>query len=89
MRARRQSARNGLPRFTINGQTVKADHIQTATIPFNLTGLPALSMRFGTSSDGLPISVHLAANWHSESTVLHIASLLESLSPVRDRHPTI
>lgn len=30
----------------------------------------------------MPIGVQLAANWHSESTVLHIASLLESLSPV-------
>ncbi|MFE4666991.1 hypothetical protein ACFRI7_22280 [Streptomyces sp. NPDC056716] len=46
-------------------------------------------MRFGTSSDGMPIGVQLAANWHSESTILHIASLLESLSPVRDQHPTI
>ncbi|MEU4896181.1 amidase [Streptomyces sp. NPDC044780] len=80
---------HGLTRFTINGQTVDATHIQTATIPFNLTGLPALSMRFGTSSDGLPIGVQLAVNWHAESTLLHIASLLESLSPVRDQHPTL
>ncbi|MCO6000114.1 amidase [Actinoallomurus rhizosphaericola] len=80
---------HGLTQFTINGQTVDAAHIQTATIPFNLTGLPALSMRFGTSSDAMPIGVQLAANWYSESTILHIASLLESLSPVRDQHPTI
>ncbi|WP_413804389.1 amidase [Streptomyces sp. OE57] len=80
---------HGLTRFTFNGQTVDATHIQTATIPFNLTGLPALSMRFGTSSDGLPIGVQLAVNWHAESTLLHIASLLESLSPVRDQHPTL
>ncbi|MFD8159541.1 amidase [Streptomyces malaysiensis] len=80
---------HGLAQFTINGQTVDATHIQTATIPFNLTGLPALSMRFGTSSDGLPIGVQLAVNWHAESTLLHIASLLESLSPVRDQHPTL
>jgi aspartyl-tRNA(Asn)/glutamyl-tRNA(Gln) amidotransferase subunit A len=80
---------HGLTQFVINGQTVDAAHMQTATIPFNLTGLPALSMRFGTSTDGMPIGVQLAANWHSESTVLHLASLLESVSPVRDRHPTI
>ncbi|MFI0241349.1 amidase [Streptomyces sp. NPDC016845] len=80
---------HGLTEFTINGQTVDAAHIQTATIPFNLTGLPALSMRFGTSSEGLPIGVQLAANWHAESTILHIASLLESLSPVRDQHPAL
>lgn len=80
---------HGLTRFTINGRTVKAAHIQTATIPFNLTGLPALSMRFGRSGDGMPIGVQLAASWHAESTILHIASLLESLSPVRDQHPGI
>ncbi|WP_410630986.1 amidase [Amycolatopsis sp. cmx-4-83] len=80
---------HGLARFTINGRTVHAAHIQTATVPFNLTGLPALSMRFGTSGDGMPIGVQIAAAWHAESTILHIASLLETLSPVRDQHPVI
>lgn len=80
---------HGLTQFTINGQTVDAAHIQTATIPFNLTGLPALSMRFGTSGEGMPIGVQLAVNWHAESTILHLASLLESVSPVRDQHPNI
>ncbi len=61
----------------------------TPTVPFNLTGLPALSMRFGTSSDGMPIAVQVVANSYSESTILYIASLLESLSPVRDLHPAI
>jgi aspartyl-tRNA(Asn)/glutamyl-tRNA(Gln) amidotransferase subunit A len=31
----------------------------------------------------------VAASWHAESTILHVASLLESLSPVRDLHPTL
>jgi aspartyl-tRNA(Asn)/glutamyl-tRNA(Gln) amidotransferase subunit A len=46
-------------------------------------------MRFGTSSDDMPIGVQLATNWHSASTILHIASLRERLSPVRNQHPTI
>lgn len=46
-------------------------------------------MRFGTSTDGLPIGVQIAGAWHAESTVLHVASLLESLSPVRDLHPVL
>ncbi|WP_267419238.1 MULTISPECIES: amidase [unclassified Curtobacterium] len=73
--------------FVIDGQTVDATHIQTFTVQFNITGMPALSMRFGTSSDGLPIGVQIAAPWHAESTVFAVASLLESLSPVRDEHP--
>ncbi|HEY8701585.1 MAG TPA: amidase family protein [Arthrobacter sp.] len=81
---------HGLTEFVINGQTVDAGaHMMTFTLPFNITGLPALAMRFGTSRDGMPIGIQLAANWHSESTVLHLASLLESASPVRHLHPSI
>jgi aspartyl-tRNA(Asn)/glutamyl-tRNA(Gln) amidotransferase subunit A len=75
--------------FVIDGKTVDARHIQTYTVQFNITGLPALSMRFGTSSDGLPIGIQIAGNWHAESTVLHVASVLEGVSPVRDLHPVL
>jgi aspartyl-tRNA(Asn)/glutamyl-tRNA(Gln) amidotransferase subunit A len=80
---------HGLTQFTVNGQNVDAFRLMTPTVPFNLTGLPALSMRFGTGSDGMPIGVQLAANWHAESTLLYLASLLESLSPVRNHHPAL
>jgi aspartyl-tRNA(Asn)/glutamyl-tRNA(Gln) amidotransferase subunit A len=49
----------GLTRFTISGQMVPTSHIQTAAIPVNLTGLPALAMRFGSGSEGLPIAMLL------------------------------
>jgi aspartyl-tRNA(Asn)/glutamyl-tRNA(Gln) amidotransferase subunit A len=54
-----------------------------------VTGLPGLSIRFGTSHDGLPINVQLVSSWLAESTILHLASLLEGVSPVRDLHPVI
>jgi aspartyl-tRNA(Asn)/glutamyl-tRNA(Gln) amidotransferase subunit A len=58
-------------------------------VPFNVTGLPGLSIRFGTSRDGLPIGVQLVSSWLVESTILHLASLLETASSVRDLHPNI
>jgi aspartyl-tRNA(Asn)/glutamyl-tRNA(Gln) amidotransferase subunit A len=78
-----------LQEFTVDGRTMGAFHVSSTTVPFNLTGNPALSMRFGTTGDGMPIAVQLAANLHAESTVLHAASLLEGVSPVRDRHPAL
>jgi aspartyl-tRNA(Asn)/glutamyl-tRNA(Gln) amidotransferase subunit A len=79
--------KHGATEFVINGQKVPALNIMKATVPFNVTGLPALAMRFGTSNEGLPIAVQVVARWLAESTVLHLASLLEGLSPVRNLHP--
>lgn len=70
-------------------KTFHCPRIRRDCLAVNITGLPALSMRFGTSHDGMPIGVQLAASWHSESTVLHLASLLESVSTVRHLHPGI
>jgi aspartyl-tRNA(Asn)/glutamyl-tRNA(Gln) amidotransferase subunit A len=81
--------KHGQTEFTINGQTVDATYLQGATVPLNITGLPGLSMRFGTSKEGLPINVQLVGKWLAESTILHLASLLEKVSPVRDNHPDI
>jgi aspartyl-tRNA(Asn)/glutamyl-tRNA(Gln) amidotransferase subunit A len=81
--------KHGVTEFVINGQTVDATYLQGATVPLNVTGLPGLSMRFGTSRAGLPINVQVVASWQAESTILHVATLLEAASPVRDRHPSL
>ena len=80
---------HGATEFVIGEEKVPALNLLKATVPFNVTGLPALSMRFGTSHDGLPIAVQVVAPWLGESIVLHLASLLEGLSPVRDLHPDL
>jgi aspartyl-tRNA(Asn)/glutamyl-tRNA(Gln) amidotransferase subunit A len=33
--------------------------------------------------------VQLVSSWLAESTILHLASKLEAVSPVRDLHPNI
>jgi aspartyl-tRNA(Asn)/glutamyl-tRNA(Gln) amidotransferase subunit A len=75
--------------FVINGQSVSSLHVMHATAPFSVTGLPAMSLPFGTSRDGLPIGVQLVSPWLAESTILHLATLLESVSPVRNLRPDL
>jgi aspartyl-tRNA(Asn)/glutamyl-tRNA(Gln) amidotransferase subunit A len=83
------ATKHGLKDLVVDGQTVSPFHVQSATAPFSLTGLPALSMRFGTSRDGLPIGVQIVSSWLAESTVLAVAARLEGLSPVRGLHPVL
>jgi aspartyl-tRNA(Asn)/glutamyl-tRNA(Gln) amidotransferase subunit A len=73
----------------IDGQTVNVMGIMSATTPLSVTGLPGVSMRFGTNKEGMPIGVQIVGSWQTESTILHIASLLEQVSPVRDLHPNL
>ena len=62
-------------------------HALTATVPFDLTGSPAISAPFGWSNEGLPISVQIAGRHFEEPTVLRAAHALENLREVR--RPTL
>ncbi|MBB3948681.1 aspartyl-tRNA(Asn)/glutamyl-tRNA(Gln) amidotransferase subunit A [Rhizobium skierniewicense] len=81
--------KHGVEEFVIDGQTVDATYLQGATVPLNVTGLPGVSMRFGTSREGLPINVQIVGKWQAESTILHVASLLEAVSATRGLRPTL
>jgi aspartyl-tRNA(Asn)/glutamyl-tRNA(Gln) amidotransferase subunit A len=50
------------------------------TQPFNLAGVPALSVPCGRA-DGLPVGLQLVAPWMEESRLLAVGTLLESLQP--------
>jgi len=81
--------KHGVSEFVINGQKVDTTYLQGSTVPLNLTGLPGMSIRFGTSSDGMPIGVQLVSTWLEESTLLHAAAELESASTVRQLRPNL
>jgi len=81
--------KHGISELVVNGETVDLTFLQGATVPLNVTGLPGLSMRFGTSREGLPINVQLVGRWQAETTILHAASVLEGVSPVRGLHASL
>jgi aspartyl-tRNA(Asn)/glutamyl-tRNA(Gln) amidotransferase subunit A len=49
------------------------------TYPFNLTGLPALSLPCGFDSRGLPVGLQIAGKPFDEATVLRVAQAYEDV----------
>ncbi|MHB1716710.1 MAG: amidase family protein, partial [Acidimicrobiales bacterium] len=52
------------------------------TIPSNLAGHPAISVPFGTGSDGLPVGAQVLAPALAEATMFKVAAVLEAGAPV-------
>jgi aspartyl-tRNA(Asn)/glutamyl-tRNA(Gln) amidotransferase subunit A len=68
---------------------VTAFHVLKATSPFNMTGLPALSVPFAMSSEQMPIGIQLVSGWLDEDTILRLGALLERHGGLGDRLPEI
>lgn len=49
-----------------------------ATVPFNLAGLPSLSVPFTFSSEQLPINAQLVSRWLDEATILRLGALIKA-----------
>ena len=75
--------------LVIGDERIEARSSLRATIPFDITGSPAISVPFGWSADGLPIGVQLVGRHFQESTVLHAASALEALHDAHRRRPAV
>ena len=83
------ATKHGLDDVVVDGQTVPAFQVMNATSIFSLTGNPAITLRFGTSRNGLPIGVQIVSSWYAESTMFDVALRLEKVSPVRNSHPAL
>lgn len=80
---------HGALELLVNGVTAPWTHVMDATSPFNLTGLPALSVPYALSSERLPIGVQLVSKWFDESTILRLGALLERKGGLGDQHPPV
>ncbi len=57
------------------------------TAPFNISGLPAVSLPTHVAPSGLPVGVHLVGGPFGESGLIRLAAQVEAAAPWRDRHP--
>src|ERR1700723_600 len=80
---------HGAREVVVNRVTVPWTHVMAATSPFNMTGLPALSVPYGFSSEKLPIGIQLVAKWLDEATILRLGAMLERRGGLGNRHPNI
>ncbi|MFO1083759.1 MAG: amidase family protein [Reyranellaceae bacterium] len=59
------------------------------TMPFNITGHPAITVCCGYDSDGLPIGLQFVGRFRDESSVLRAAALYEASERWLDRWPDL
>jgi len=59
------------------------------TLPFNVTGQPAISLPLHWNDAGLPIGVQLVAATEREDLLLRIAAQLEEVAPWSQRRPAL
>jgi len=59
------------------------------TMPFNVTGFPAISICTGYGEGGLPVAVQLAGKPFGEPTLFRVAHAYEAAMPWRKRRPSM
>ena len=59
------------------------------TMPFNVTGGPAMSVCCGFGDSGLPLSFQIAGKRFADATVLRLGHAYEQATPWRDRRPSL
>jgi aspartyl-tRNA(Asn)/glutamyl-tRNA(Gln) amidotransferase subunit A len=64
-------------------------HLLRNTRPFNVWGLPAISIPCGFTSGGLPIGMQIAGPHWQEARVLQLAHAYEQATPWHERQPPI
>jgi Asp-tRNA(Asn)/Glu-tRNA(Gln) amidotransferase A subunit family amidase len=59
------------------------------TIPFNVTGSPAISVCCGYTDTGLPLGLQIVGKRFDELTLLSLAYAYEKATPWHEQHPSL
>lgn len=82
-----QTPKIGADTVELNGEEVGVlDHIIRFTGPFNITGLPALSVPCGFKGH-LPIGIQIVGKPFDEKTILNVGYAIEQMNPLEGRIP--
>jgi aspartyl-tRNA(Asn)/glutamyl-tRNA(Gln) amidotransferase subunit A len=63
--------------------------LPSLTMPFNVTGSPAMSVCCGFGDGGLPLSFQIVGKRFDDATVLRLAHAYEDATPWRARRPNL
>jgi aspartyl-tRNA(Asn)/glutamyl-tRNA(Gln) amidotransferase subunit A len=74
-------AAEGPPPLEIAGQRVGGMGSVPYTAPFNISGMPAVSIPVGCASDGLPVGLQAVTRRHEEELVLGCGAIAEANRP--------
>jgi aspartyl-tRNA(Asn)/glutamyl-tRNA(Gln) amidotransferase subunit A len=80
-----------IPATLIEGEDAleRARMLTRLTAPFNLTGLPALSLPCGFTKDGLPIGLQIASRAWNEAEVIRTGHVYEQATKWHQRKPDL
>jgi aspartyl-tRNA(Asn)/glutamyl-tRNA(Gln) amidotransferase subunit A len=85
---RTPAPRVGAARADIGGRDYALHTAVTnLTLPFNLSGLPAVSVPWSRSKEGVPICLQVVAPRGADWRALAVAQRLQALAPWREAHP--
>ena len=70
-------------------QDARGNFFTLCTIPFNITGLPALSICCGFSPSGLPLGMQMVGKPFEEGTILQVCDAYEKAAQWFKRKPQL